>query len=54
MTKLRAAVAAGSLDFAHVQVDTDLDALRSRPDFQLLIMDMMDRAMPSDPFAARP
>ena len=36
--KLRAAVAAGYLDFAHVQVDTGLDGLRSRPDFQLLIM----------------
>jgi hypothetical protein len=36
--KLRAAVAAGYLDFAHVQVETDLDGLRSRPHFQLLIM----------------
>jgi hypothetical protein len=36
--KLRAAVAAGYLDFAHVQVDTDLDGLHARPDFQLLIM----------------
>ena len=28
--------------------NTDLDSLRSRPDFQLL---MMDLAMPADPFA---
>jgi hypothetical protein len=28
--------------------DTDLDPLRLRPDFQLLLMDL---AMPDDPFA---
>jgi hypothetical protein len=36
--RLRAAVAAGYLDFAHVQAETDLDGLRSRPDFQLLTL----------------
>ena len=31
--KLRAAVAVGCLDFAHVHIDTGLEGLRSRPDF---------------------
>jgi hypothetical protein len=30
--------------------DTDLDPLRSRPEFRLL---MMDLAMPAEPFACR-
>jgi hypothetical protein len=46
---LRRAVAAGYRDYAHMQTDADLDPLRSRRDFQLL---MMDLAMPADPFAA--
>jgi serine/threonine-protein kinase len=48
MTALRAAVAAGYRDLAHIRTDTDLDVLRSRPDFQLL---MMDLAFPDEPFA---
>ena len=45
---LRRAVAAGLHDLAFMRRDPDLDALRSRPDFQLLIMDL---AFPDEPFA---
>jgi tetratricopeptide (TPR) repeat protein len=45
---LRKAVAAGFRDLNSILRDTDLDPLRSRPDFQLLLMDL---AMPADPFA---
>jgi hypothetical protein len=48
MDALRGAVAAGFRLLAHMRVDTDLDALRDRADFQLLLMDL---AMPADPFA---
>jgi tetratricopeptide (TPR) repeat protein len=47
MLMLRRAIAAGYRDVGHIARDTDLDALRSRPDFQLL---MWDLAFPSDPF----
>jgi len=47
MRSLCEAVAAGWRDVAHMRSDTDLEALRQRPDFQLL---MMDLAMPVDPF----
>ena len=50
MALLRAAVAAGWRNAAHMRSDTDLDALRARPDFHLL---MMDLAMPVDAFARR-
>ena len=49
MECLRAAVAAGFRDLARIRTDTDLDPLRSRPDFRLL---MMDLAFPDDPFAS--
>ena len=49
MNRLREAVTAGFRDLAHIRTDTDLDPLRSRPDFQLL---MMDLAFPAEPFAA--
>jgi hypothetical protein len=49
MDTLRRAVAAGYGALAHMQADTDLDPLRDRDDFRLL---MMDLAMPADPFAA--
>jgi hypothetical protein len=44
---LRRAVAAGFRDFAHMRVDADLDPLRGRGDFQLLLMDLM---FPINPF----
>ena len=45
---LRQAVAAGYRNLALMRKDDDLDPLRSRPDFQML---MMDLDMPRDPFA---
>jgi serine/threonine-protein kinase len=45
---LRRAFAAGYRNLNTFRTDTDLDPLRSRPDFQLL---MMDLTMPDDPFA---
>ena len=48
MDALRQAVAAGYRDFGSMRVNTDLDPLRDRDDFRLL---MMDLAMPADPFA---
>jgi serine/threonine-protein kinase len=51
MGTLRRAIAAGYAPSDWMRRDPDLDALRSRPDFQLL---MMDVAFPADPFAARP
>jgi serine/threonine protein kinase len=51
MANLRRAVAAGLRELAHMRTDSDLDPLRDREDFRLL---MMDLAMPDDPFAAAP
>jgi serine/threonine-protein kinase len=51
VANLRAAVAAGWRDPAQLLIDTDLDPLRSRLDFQLLFLDM---AFPDQPFAAAP
>ncbi len=48
MTSLREAVGLGFRDLAVMRTDSDLDPLRSRPDFQLLLMDV---AMPAEPFA---
>jgi serine/threonine-protein kinase len=48
MEWLRRAVAAGYQHVALMRKDPDLDPLRSRPDFQLL---MMDLEFPDDPFA---
>jgi hypothetical protein len=45
---LRRAIAAGYRKLALIQTDPDLDPLRSRPDFQLL---MLDLAFPDDPLA---
>jgi len=42
------AVAAGLQDAAFMRRDADLDPLRARPDFQML---MMDLAFPDEPFA---
>ncbi len=47
MEWLRRAVAAGYRNLTILRTDTDLDPLRSRPDFQLL---MMDLEFPDDPF----
>jgi eukaryotic-like serine/threonine-protein kinase len=51
MEALRRAVAAGYRDQARMRVDTDLDPLRDREDFRLLLMDL---AMPAEPFARTP
>ena len=51
METLRRAVAAGFRNTAHLRVDTDLDPIRSRPDFQLLQLRMMDVEFPIEPFA---
>jgi serine/threonine-protein kinase len=48
MECLCAAVAAGFRDLAHIRTDPDLDPLRARTDFQLL---MMDLAFPDEPFS---
>jgi hypothetical protein len=48
MQSLQNAIAAGFRDFKALRTDTDLDSLRSRLDFQLLILDL---AFPADPFA---
>jgi eukaryotic-like serine/threonine-protein kinase len=48
MAALRRAFDAGWNDMAHMNHDPDLDPLRARPDFRVL---MMDLAMPADPFA---
>jgi hypothetical protein len=45
---LRRAITAGHRSVAHMRIDHDLDPIRSRPDFQLLLMDL---AFPSDPFS---
>jgi serine/threonine-protein kinase len=48
MASLRRAVQAGFTDLKQLQHDADLDPLRSRADFQTLIMDV---AFPAEPFA---
>jgi hypothetical protein len=48
MATLRRAVAAGWRDSARLTADPNLAPIRSRPDFQLLVMDL---AMPADPFS---
>jgi serine/threonine-protein kinase len=50
MEILGRAIAGGYRPLKWMRRDPDLDPLRSRPDFQLL---MMDLAMPADPFAPR-
>jgi serine/threonine-protein kinase len=51
METLRRAIAAGYKHLPNIRTDTDLDVLRPREDFKLL---MMDLAMPADPFTHRP
>jgi eukaryotic-like serine/threonine-protein kinase len=48
MKSLRGAVGAGWRQAAHMRADADLDPIRSRPDFAML---MLDLAMPANPFA---
>ena len=48
MARLRQAIAAGYRKLFFMRTDPELDPLRSRPDFQLL---MMDLEFPDDPFA---
>jgi hypothetical protein len=47
MAALRRAVAAGFDNVGHMGRDPDLDPLRSRPDFQAVIMEV---GFPADPF----
>ncbi len=51
MTTLHQAFDAGWNNPAWMRIDTDLDPIRSRPDFQLLLMKMMDRHFPAEPFS---
>ena len=48
VSTLGRAIGAGFRVLTHMRADTDLDPLRSRPDFRLL---MMDLAFPAQPFA---
>jgi hypothetical protein len=48
MVVLRRAVAGGYRNVTWMNRDPDLDALRSRPDFQLLMLDLV---LPAEPFA---
>jgi eukaryotic-like serine/threonine-protein kinase len=48
MTSLQLSVGAGWQDLALMRADTELAPIRSRPEFQLL---MMDVAFPADPFS---
>jgi hypothetical protein len=48
MATLRRAVAEGFRDLNTLRKDEDLDPLRSRPDFQALLLDL---AFPDEPFA---
>jgi len=48
MMMLRRAVAAGYRNLRQMRGDKDLDPIRSRPDFQML---MLDVAFPDRPFA---
>jgi eukaryotic-like serine/threonine-protein kinase len=47
MTSLRRAIAAGWNQASHMRVDSNLDPIRPRPDFQMLLRDL---AFPHDPF----
>ena len=49
VAQFRMALDGGYQNRALIARDRDLDSLRSRPDFQLLVMDL---AMPADPFAS--
>ncbi|WP_435011758.1 protein kinase domain-containing protein [Tundrisphaera lichenicola] len=48
--EFRMAIADGFLDLGLFATDTDLDPIRDRADFQLLMLDAMDRAFPAWPF----
>jgi hypothetical protein len=48
MDALRRAMAAGYRDVQWMRRDPDLDPLRSRPEFQALLLDL---TFPEDPFA---
>jgi hypothetical protein len=51
MATLRAAVSAGYTNGALLSRDPDLDSLRGRDDFRQLVLQLLDSAMPADPFA---
>jgi serine/threonine-protein kinase len=51
MATLHAAVAAGYANGAWMSRDADLLPLHGRADFRRLVLELMDRALPADPFA---
>jgi hypothetical protein len=54
MAALKRAVDAGWSDGARMARDPDLDSLRSREDFRELLLTLLDRTFPTDPFSAPP
>jgi serine/threonine-protein kinase len=50
MATLRSAISAGYANGARMNRDPDLVPLHEREDFRRLVLDLMDRAMPADPF----
>jgi serine/threonine-protein kinase len=52
MATLRGAVAAGWNDGAWMNGDADLSALHGRDEFRRMVLDLLDRSMPPNPFAS--
>ena len=50
VASLRAAISAGWRDAIHTSLDSDLDPLRARADFQHLLEELFDAIFPADPF----
>ncbi len=50
---LREAIRAGWSNFARTSKDSDLAPLAGRADFRVLLLEMMDRAFPADPFSVK-
>jgi tetratricopeptide (TPR) repeat protein len=54
MAALKRAVDAGWSDGARMARDPDLDSIRSREDFRELLLTLLDRTFPTDPFGTPP